>query len=242
MNTISFQKTLLGLGVAIALGVGTAACGSPTNDRTATSDTRAQGENARSGVADSAVTANVKTRLTSDASVRGADIQVRTNNGVVTLEGTVASDYVKSAAETIARSVEGVDRVDSRLVASSGASGTTGSAMGSDRMGGDRMSADRMGTDRMGADGTRADGTRSDAMGSEGTGSDTWITAKVKSQLMADSVGRGLEISVDTKDGIVTLEGALDSEDTIEHVSELAADVEGVRRVDTERLVVATRN
>ncbi|MCC5867769.1 MAG: BON domain-containing protein [Gammaproteobacteria bacterium] len=203
MKNTSFQRTLLGVGVAIALGVGTAACSDRGSDRTMTSDSRTQSDSARTAVADTALTANVKTRLSREDSVAASDIQVTTNNGVVTLEGTVASDYAKSAAEAIARSIEGVDRVDNQLVTS-------------------------MGTARVSEAGR--------------IGSDTWITTKVKSALLADSVGSGLAISVNTRDGIVTLEGDLDNEDTLEHVREIAADVEGVRRVDTARLVIATRD
>lgn len=218
MKSTPIQRTLLGVGVAIALGVGTAACSDSGSDRNMTSESRMQGDDARTAVADTALTANVQTRLTRENSVSAADIQVTTNEGVVTLEGNVESEYAKSAAEAIARSVEGVDRVDNRLVASPRASRTSGS-YGVEE---DRMSSA---------------GATSDSMGS-----DTWITTQVKSLLLADSVSRGLEISVDTRDGIVMLEGALADEDTREHVTEIVADVEGVRRVDTERLVVATRN
>ena len=203
MKNTSFQKTLLGVGVALALGVGTAACSDSGSHRNTTSDARTQSDSARTAVADTALTANVKTGLSREDSVSASDIQVTTNNGVVTLEGTVASEYAKSAAEAVARSIEGVDRVDNQLVTS-------------------------MGTARVSEAGR--------------IGSDTWITTKVKSLLVADSIGSGLAISVNTRDGIVTLEGDLDDEDTLEHVRTIAADVEGVRRVDTARLFVASRN
>lgn len=71
--------------------------------------------------------------------------------------------------------------------------------------------------------------------------SDTWITTKVKSVLLADSDAKGLDISVDTRDGVVTLRGALETQAVVDHVKALAADVEGVKRVEAAMLTVARR-
>lgn len=71
--------------------------------------------------------------------------------------------------------------------------------------------------------------------------SDTWITTKVKSVLLADSEAKGLDIEVDTKDGVVTLEGELTSQAAVDHVKALARDVEGVKRVNFSALTVARR-
>ncbi len=68
--------------------------------------------------------------------------------------------------------------------------------------------------------------------------SDSWITTKVKSELMADSLSKGFDVKVDTKDGVVSLEGALKNQDAIDHVSRLAAGIKGVSRVDGSKLVV----
>jgi hyperosmotically inducible periplasmic protein len=71
--------------------------------------------------------------------------------------------------------------------------------------------------------------------------SDTWITTKVKSVLLADSDAQGFDVKVDTKDGVVTLEGTLATQEAVDHVKMLAADVEGVERVDSAALTVAYR-
>lgn len=68
--------------------------------------------------------------------------------------------------------------------------------------------------------------------------SDSWITTKVKSELMADSLSKGFDVKVSTKDGVVSLEGSLDNQDAIDHVSHLAAGVKGVSRVDGSKLIV----
>lgn len=69
--------------------------------------------------------------------------------------------------------------------------------------------------------------------------SDTWITTKIKSVLLADSEAKGLDVNVNTKDGVVTLEGELTSQAAIDHVKVLAMDVEGVKAVNTTALTVS---
>lgn len=69
--------------------------------------------------------------------------------------------------------------------------------------------------------------------------SDTWITTKVKSMLLADDISKGFDVKVDTRDGVVVLTGALNNEDAIKHVRDIAADVEGVKSVDTSNLKVS---
>lgn len=49
-----------------------------------------------------------------------------------------------------------------------------------------------------------------DGMDSEQPGSDTWITTKVKSSLLADSDVAGLKIDVETVNGVVTLTGQVE--------------------------------
>ena len=199
MTTNSFRKTLVGVGVALALGVGGVAC----SDRNAAPEPKAQSEDVRAAITDTALTAKIKATLMSDDNIKSSDIHVTTTNGVVTLEGAVSSADAKAAAETAVRSIEGVKSVDNNLVTPT--------------------------TNEQAAEASRI-------------ASDTWITTKVKSVLLADSLSKGFEINVDTKDGVVLLECTLDNEDAIDHVTDLAGDVEGVKSVDTSRLVVAQKD
>lgn len=68
--------------------------------------------------------------------------------------------------------------------------------------------------------------------------SDGWITTKVKSTLLFSSNVSGTDINVDTKDGVVTLKGAVASGSEKELAVKLAEDVRGVVRVDASRLEV----
>lgn len=71
--------------------------------------------------------------------------------------------------------------------------------------------------------------------------SDSWITTKVKSEIMADSVSKGFEVGVVTTGAAVALKGELASPEAITRVREIAASVEGVKRVDTTGLRVQAR-
>ena len=70
-------------------------------------------------------------------------------------------------------------------------------------------------------------------------GSDSWITAKVKSEILSDSVSKGFDVHVKTLHGVVELSGSLKNDDAIAHVKDLAEKVEGVKSVDTSGLHVA---
>ena len=65
---------------------------------------------------------------------------------------------------------------------------------------------------------------------------DTWITTKVKSELLAAKDVAGTDINVSTKDGVVTLAGVLDTKESVNKAITVAKTVKGVRSVDTRAL------
>jgi len=73
----------------------------------------------------------------------------------------------------------------------------------------------------------------------ERVASDTWITTKVKSALLADSSAKGFDVSVKTTNGVVALEGAVKDQAAIDHVRQIAAGVEHVASVDTSAMTIA---
>ena len=60
---------------------------------------------------DTKITTVVKTRLLFESEVAGTDIKVTTKKGVVTLEGTLASDAEKDLAVNIAKNTDDVKKV-----------------------------------------------------------------------------------------------------------------------------------
>jgi osmotically-inducible protein OsmY len=70
--------------------------------------------------------------------------------------------------------------------------------------------------------------------------SDTWITSKVKSTLLLSRGVSGTAIAVETRDGVVKLEGTVDSAAMKALAVELARDIRGVKRVDDSELRVVS--
>jgi osmotically-inducible protein OsmY len=60
---------------------------------------------------------------------------------------------------------------------------------------------------------------------------DPVITAKVKAQLMADQAVNSTDINVDTKDGVVTVTGTVDTQEAKDHALRLARESRGVKDV-----------
>jgi hyperosmotically inducible periplasmic protein len=68
--------------------------------------------------------------------------------------------------------------------------------------------------------------------------SDSWITTKVKAELLANEDVKGLDINVSTTNGVVTLAGVLDTRAQIASAIDLARGVKGVASVDSKALKV----
>jgi len=67
---------------------------------------------------------------------------------------------------------------------------------------------------------------------------DTWITTKVKAEMLATEDVSGLEVSVETVNGVVHLSGDVDTQAEIDRAVAVAEGIEGVTRVDSSKLKV----
>ena len=72
--------------------------------------------------------------------------------------------------------------------------------------------------------------------------SDSWITTKVKSSLLANRVTKGLKINVSTTNHVVVLAGSVESQEAFDQAVSLAKQVKGVESVDSSSLKIVTRN
>lgn len=95
MNKMTLRATLVCLTLALVLALG--AC----------SSTKTPGTQ----VDDAAITAAVKAKLAADGDINPFNIDVDTNEGVVTLQGRVDKEEARSKAEQLARETDGVARV-----------------------------------------------------------------------------------------------------------------------------------
>lgn len=64
---------------------------------------------------DAAITAKVKTKLATDPTAKAYQINVDTSDGIVQLNGFVDTTGAKTAAERVAKGVDGVKRVENNL-------------------------------------------------------------------------------------------------------------------------------
>nr|WP_238995923.1 BON domain-containing protein [Azotobacter chroococcum] len=69
--------------------------------------------------------------------------------------------------------------------------------------------------------------------------SDTWITSKVKSTFLADSDLDGMDIKVETNQGVVSLSGTVGSQAEKDLAIQKTMSIKGVKDVSADALLVA---
>jgi osmotically-inducible protein OsmY len=184
-------------------------------------------DEARTTQPDAWVTTKIQAKYFTDGAVCGRDINVDTNNGVVTLRGAVRSEAERRQAIALARNTDGVRDVQDQL--------NVNPALGEDR-------ADRPDTERDApAPGTRTPATAPDRdMGDRtaATGRDAgdrmgdgWITTKVQASYFLNTDIRGRDINVNTSNGVVTLNGTVQTDAERNEAEQIARETDGVSRV-----------
>ena len=165
---------------------------------------------AGAAISDTAITAKVKAKYMNDTRLKHSDISVTTANGVVTLTGSAPSAKAKNAAADLASHVKGVKSVDNDIEMAAVEAPSTE----------DKIEAK----------------TKHAANKTERVASDSWITTKVKSALLADSVTKGFEIGVKTTHHVVALSGTVDTQASADHAADVARQIKHVKSVDTSAL------
>ncbi len=166
---------------------------------------------------DPGITTAVKSKLTTDDTVKAYQIDVDTQGGVVTLTGAVENQAAKDRAVQLARETDGVTRVEDRLTVNPAATADSRAReAGSDAAMATSGAADRAG----------------DAVAGAGAAvTDASVTAAVKTRLLADPDVAGLRIDVDTNDKVVTLTGTVATAAQKTEAESIARDTTGVTRV-----------
>jgi hyperosmotically inducible protein len=173
-----------------------------------------------SGVNDAWITTQVFAKYFADPDIKARHIDVSTDQGVVTLSGSVYSESERRDALAKARETQGVVRVVDKLVLAPGKPPLTADARDRARAEWPKVQADgRKAVDRLGKD-----------------ISDAWITTKVQSKFYLDPTVKGLDISVTTNNGIVMLGGTVRGATEEKQAIALARETDGVKDV-VNRLV-----
>jgi hyperosmotically inducible protein len=182
------------------------------------------------------ITTAVKTKLLADKTVGESNIDVDTNNGVVTLTGPVDSAAVRAQAIKIARHTHGVTRVVSKLTietkASSSGSLVDKTENGAKKAGEATKDAAGKTIDTVkGTSGTVAKDTENAASKTGRVVTDAEITSSVKTKLAADSGVHAMDVKVDTDHGVVTLTGSVRSDAEKTDALRIAQKTMGVKSV-----------
>lgn len=124
------SRLLLGSTLAALATTALIGCNKAPDDRVVTSTPSTNtGTTMGTDVADSAITASVKSALLADSVVKGLDVQVETRKGTVQLSGFVDSQAQVDQAVVLARAVSGVNFVENGITLKGGA-GSMGTQMG----------------------------------------------------------------------------------------------------------------
>ena len=150
---------------------------------------------------DAGITTAVKTKLAADSEVKASQVNVDTQNKVVTLTGAVDTQAAKMRAEQIAVETKGVvSVVDNLIVNETTAAGPTTE-------------------------------TPATASPTSSTFNDGMLTTTVKTKLLADPNVGGLKINVDTENGIVMLTGEVKSQAEKDTAIKITRETDGVKDV-----------
>jgi hyperosmotically inducible periplasmic protein len=196
---------------------------------TATGSVERTAERAGGAAGDAWITSKIQSRYFVDNDVKGRNIDVDTSNGVVTLKGTVNSHSEHNQAVAVARNTDGVREVRDQLQMTPenhdvrGTVGREASKVGRE--------ASKLG-EKASHEASKAGEKVSQEASKAGQHiEDAWITAKIQSKYFLNSDIKSRKIDVDTKNGVVTLNGAVGTPAARDMAMNLARETDGVTNV-----------
>jgi osmotically-inducible protein OsmY len=172
----------------------------------------------------------IATRLNA-SSLKSYNIDVSVDGGVAKLSGKVATDADRLKAEQLAK-IQGVARVDDQLVVDPSLPKSTMETVKEKTKAGAEKTKE-------GAE-VVADKTKEGLSKSGEVITDAWITTRVHTKFVDEDLLKGSDITVDTKDHVVTLRGTVMSAAGRARAVEQAKEVEGVHRV-VDRLAIGPK-
>ena len=224
---------------AVGLAVPAAAQTAKEQAREAKQDTKETARSTGAAIKDSWITMKVHSQFVPEDALENSDIDVDTTNGVVTLNGTVASAAGRTRANAIAKATEGVVSVKDNLRIAADAD-TSAAA----REAGAKAGAETREAGRTAAGATREAGRETgeaareagratrDATGTAGRAvSDGWIKSKIAAQYVTEASLDNSDIDIDVSKGAVVLNGAVRTAAARDRATALAKGTDGVKSV-----------
>jgi osmotically-inducible protein OsmY len=188
---------------------------------------------------DDKIQKRVTSTLDAEESLRDSNITVQSvNKGAVLLAGEAKSVFDHLRAVELATTVEGVRSVASEI--------QSPDAKADAKIWSDIQTAGDHGKKEEGkgvigsmtsAAKKAGKATEEAAEAASGAATDAYITSATKARLLAEEKTPGLDINVDTENGVVTLFGTVPSADAKRKAEAEARKVSGVRKVENELVV-----
>ena len=180
---------------------------------------------------DKALDERIEKRL-NGSTLKRYDIDVSVDAGVAKWTGTVATAADRRKATQLA-TVPGIARVENHLVVDLSAKGTAGTLKSKAKDGAEKTKegAEKLGEKTKAGAGKVVDKTKEGLSKTGEVITDAWITTRVHSKFVGEDLLKNSDISVDSKDHVVTLHGTVMSAAGRARAVEQAKEVEGVHRV-----------
>jgi osmotically-inducible protein OsmY len=165
---------------------------------------------------------SIQSKYFMDDRIKARHIVVATNAGVVTLNGEIADETERAEALLLARTTEGVKRVEDNLTIAS-ASAAPASAPTSAAPASAPPTAPTQATPAAPPAAGKSTAAAPDT--------DTGLADRIKSQLTSDTQMKNAPIEVTAKSGVVTLQGTAPTRAVKEHALTAVSGIDGVSQV-----------
>lgn len=202
------RLSVIGLLAAIAAGPAVTSAYAQTAATTTTAPT----------AQDKAISERIAKRIAEEPGLKADAVNVKVENGVVTLSGMVADRADRDRVERLAH-IDGVKKVDNDLKtrddAKSGVKGTAGAVADKTKSGAEKV----------------GEKTKEGVSKTGEVITDTWITSRVSAKFVNEDTLHDSNINVDTKDHVVTLRGTVLTDAGRRRAIAIAKEVEGVKSV-----------
>lgn len=167
---------------------------------------------------DGVITSDVRSKITEDEKLRGLILNVKTDNGIVTVSGKAHTQDEIDRALELARNTPGVVSVNSLIKVDAASTSDVLTPTPEDRK-------------------TVVEKGQKELDEAADISGDTKIENEVKSKFAADDMIKSRNIRISSRDGVVTLKGSVRSTEEQDQAMRLANSVSGVREVRNELLI-----
>jgi hyperosmotically inducible periplasmic protein len=184
--------------------------GAKQQARETTQDVKDAAKKTGNAISDSWITLKIHSQFVPEDALADSDIDVDTKSGIVTLNGTVASEAGRAKAVAIAKATDGVTAVTDKLKVGPAADMTASAKAAGEKAG---------------------EKTREVAGTSGKAVTDGWIKSKIASQYVTEDLLDKSDIDIDVSKGAVELTGAVRTMEAKNKATALAKGTDGVKSV-----------